>query len=308
MAVETQSNRVQTEAAQGYGSQESDLDLTAHLALVVGCDRTQTSVVLKQYATYPFRLSRRLNLDPSNSQRVYLYVMSSSPGLLAGDDLRVHIRLKPNAQLYLTDQAATKVHRMPNLQTSASLTTDITLDAGSTLEYVPEPLILFSEAALHQTTQITLHPEGRLFFSDLVLPGRLARQECYQFRLYANRLQVRSPAGELLLQDAACLQGEANPFRASRLVAPYPAIANAIVCAPDLDLPALMAWLDTFSDGAKAEAAAAFQAGYSPLPHGNGLVLRAMAANVWPLKAYLHHALAGMRQITGQAPLPTIPK
>lgn len=273
------------------------------LALKLGCDRTQKTVVLQQYATYPLRLSRSLSLDLTDERRIYLYTMNSSPGLLAGDHLNIQVHLKPNAQLYLTDQAATKVHRMPQPQTSASLTTHLTVEAGATLEYVPEPLILFNEAEFHQTTQVTLHPTAQLFLADIFLPGRLARNEYYGFRRYKNRLQVRSPEGQLLVEDAVNIPGQANPLKDSSFVTPFPAIATAILYAPDLDLDALTSWIDECPSQSGI-----MKAGYSTLPHGNGLVVRAIANGVWPLKAYLHHVLAGMRQVTGQAPLPTIPK
>ncbi|MGB3491381.1 MAG: urease accessory protein UreD [Elainellaceae cyanobacterium] len=286
-----------------HPNSSADPNLALTLALTLGCDRTQKTVVLQQYATYPLRLSRSLSLDLTDNRRTYLYTMNSSPGLLAGDHLNVEIHLKPNAQLYLTDQAATKVHRMPQPQTSASLTTHLTVEAGATLEYVPEPLILFNEAEFHQTTQVTLHPTAQLFLSDIFLPGRLARKEYYGFRQYNSRLQVRSPEGQLLVEDAVNIPGQENSLKDSSFVAPFPAIATAILYAPDLDLDALTTWIDEYPSQSGA-----MQAGYSTLPYGNGLVVRAIADGVWPLKAYLHHVLAGMRQATGQAALPTIPK
>ena len=278
------------------------------LALTLGCDRTEKTVVLQQYATYPLRLSRSLSLDSTDERRIYLYMMNSSPGLLANDHLSTQIHLKPNAQLYLTDQAATKVHRMPQAQTSASLTMHLSIEAGATLEYVPEPLILFNEAEFHQSTQVTLHPTGRLFLSDIFVPGRLARNEYYGFRRYTNRLQVRSPEGQLLVEDAVNIPGQTNPFKNSSFVAPFPAIATAILYAPDLDLASLTSWINTFHSKTHSDTPSPMQAGCSTLPYGNGLVIRAIADGVWPLKAYLHHILAGMRRVTGQFLLPTIPK
>jgi len=65
-----------------------------------------------------FRLSLAFRLDHTPN-RAYLYIIGASPGLLAGGYLRVCSQLDANTSLYLTDQAATKVHSMPIADTAA---------------------------------------------------------------------------------------------------------------------------------------------------------------------------------------------
>ena len=69
---------------------------------------------------YPLSVSPVFRLEENGSgeslKRAYLYRMNTSPGLLAGDRLAMNLQLSAGAELYLADQAATKVHSMPEAQ------------------------------------------------------------------------------------------------------------------------------------------------------------------------------------------------
>ena len=272
------------------------------LDLHIGRDRSGQSFVRRQYATYPFRLSRALRLDPMDTRRTYLYMMNSSPGLLADDALQLRVQLDEQTSLYLTDQSATKVHTMP-ADRVGRIRYDLHLGAGATLEFVPEPLLLYRDANLEQTVQVTLEPTGRLFLSEIMVPGRLARGECYQFRHCWSRLQINAPDGSLVLADAMRLSGQGDRVAIHPLFAPLPILASMIVVLPDVDLQPLCQALAAF-----AQPIPKLRLATSRLPNCNGLLVRAMAASVSPLKATIHHALNMMRRVSDQPTLPEVPK
>jgi urease accessory protein len=280
---------------------ETPLNQPNHLEVQIGRDRLGKSFVRRQYATYPFRVSRALRLDPNDPDRTYLYMMNSSPGLLAGDALRVQAKLDQNTRLYLTDQSATKAHAMAAGQ-RAELHYVFEVGAGAMLEFLPEPLILYRDAHVHQTTQIILDPAGSLVLSEILVPGRLARGEFYQFHRYFNRIQVNTPDGELVFADAMHLSGQQNRFADSPLFATMPILANLMVILPDSNLPSLSAALADFPANAECSIAT------SRLPNCNGLLIRAMARSVPILKNYIQHTLTTVRTLSHQSTLPEIPK
>ncbi|MEL6938340.1 MAG: urease accessory protein UreD [Cyanobacteria bacterium J06598_1] len=259
--------------------------------------------IANQYATYPFRLSNALSLDSSDPQRVYAYIMNAGPGLLAGDDLRVVVEVGDRASLYLTDQSATKVHSKPTGELPAQMTHVLEVGNHAYLEYVPEPIIFFPAAALKQKTQITLHPNSRLVLSEIVVPGRLARKEIYEFEQFENRLEVRSSEGALHFVDTLKLLGQSNRFRTHRFLTDHPILGSFVVIAPKLDL-------DRFSQAVEAINTPAdnLQIGSSPLPNCNGLFVRAMANKTRAIKIFQHHLLSTTRRLLQQQPLPDIPK
>ncbi len=271
------------------------------LTLELGLDRLGRSFVYRQYATYPFRLSRPLRLDPTDPHRAYLYMMNSSPGLLAGDLFEIGVRLRDRTSLYLTDQSATKVHQMPFGQI-ARISYDLEISSGASLEFVPEPLILYRDANLEQTIHIAIAPTGSLFLSEIVIPGRLARGECFHFSQYFSRLKVCTTDGDLVFTDAMRLRGTEhltnNPIFTSQ-----PILASIIIVMPASDLHSLDRDLEEF-----VQIQPELTAACSPLPNCNGLLVRAMSSNVPILKAYINYALTRMRYLNGQPPLPEIPK
>lgn len=275
-----------------------------NLELQLKCNSLGHTIVTHQYTTYPWRLSGIFRLDAAESHCAYLYITNTSPGLLAGDNLGLYLRLEAGAKLYLTDQAATKIHAMPIAGTKATVESKIEVAGGASLEFVPEPLILFADAALEQTTRIQLHEDAELFWSEIMLPGRLARGECYQFRHYFSRLEITSTAGELWFRDNAHLEGKDNLFKDSELFASKPVLANLIVVQPHTDLEVLSKKLENLEAANCPDLIAAS----SILPDNKGLLVRAMASKTIGIKKYHKYALNCVRNSSDRPSLPYVPK
>lgn len=273
----------------------------SNLDLELKCDRLGQTIVSHQYTAYPLSVSTVFRLDDDfDSCRAYLYVMSTSPGLFAGDELNVSLRLSAKTSLYITDQAATKVHPISTAGSKATVNYDIEVGEGATLEFIPEPLILFADAALEQTTSIKIHPTARLCLSEIILPGRLARGEFYQFHHYFSRLQITSTSGELWLIDAMRLSGKLNPFVNSHLFASSPVLGSLIVVLPEANLELLSADVEDI----EAANCPDLTVSSSILPYGKGLLIRAIASGTHEMKTYLKYALNCVRRISHQPPLP----
>ncbi|MEA5463785.1 urease accessory protein UreD [Leptothoe sp. PORK10 BA2] len=286
----------------------SGMETKQHLSLRVSCgggDRG-ASFIAHQYATYPFRLSGNLRLDPTDPHRVYAYIMNAGPGILAGDDLRLALQVGEGASIYLTDQSATKVHSRPQGGPKANQTWTMAVGANAYVEYVPEPVILFAAADFTQGMNITLHPQGRLVLGEIIVPGRLARGEFYEFERFQSRLRVETPDGLLCFADNQLLwgqsAGQSNRFRHSPFLAELPIMGNFVVVVPGVVLTQLTQVLQTY------ELSPGLRVGHSTLPGCNGILVRAIATQVSLIKQYQHHLLNCVRQLTGQPPLPDIPK
>jgi urease accessory protein len=272
-----------------------------NLELGLKCDRKNQTVLSHQYTAYPLSVSPVFRLDGDfDCDRAYLYMMSTSPGLLAGDEWNVSLQLAANSNLYLTDKSATKVHSMPIDGTKATINYDIEIDTGATLEFVPEPLILFADAILEQTTNIKIHPTGHLCLSEIILPGRLARGEAYQFHSYLSRLQVRSTSGDLWFTDAMFLEGKCNPFTDSHLFTSSPVIGSLFVVSTEANLSLLSASVEDL----EAANCSNMTVASSILPYGKGLLIRAIASRTHEMKMYLKYALNCVRRSRHQRPLP----
>ena len=230
--------------------------------------------------------------------------MNSSPGLLTGDKLDISLHLAANTSLYLTDQAATKVHPLRDGNLIAQTNYQIELVENATLEFIPEPLILFTDAALKQKIDIKLHPTARLCLSEIIVPGRLARGEFYQFLHYSNRLQVTSLTGELWFTDAMFLEGKQNPFSNSNLFAPKKILASLIIILPNADLKLLSQNLEDLETANCSDTIVAS----SILPYDKGIVVRVLGDSTQMIKQYLNYAVNCVRYLSDRSSLPYIPK
>ncbi len=255
---------------------------------------------------YPLSVSPIFRLEENGtellSNRAYLYRMNSSPGLLAGDHIGMSIQLATGAQLFLADQSATKVHTMPEAQ--ATVDYRIEVDSSATLEFLPEPLILFADSTLIQTTEVIMHPAASLSLGEIILPGRLARGEVYQFHQYLNRLRVKSPEGQVWFAETMKLLGKSNRFAQSALFASGAVLGSLVLILPtevatSERLAALSAEIDSLvkADGSVDLAS-------SILPGGRGLFVRAIAQTTRDMQACFKGAVNCVRQLRGQSPLP----
>lgn len=275
-----------------------------NLELELRCNRQGQTSLAHQYTSQPLRLSKLFRLDTLEKQGAYLYLMNSSPGLLAGDQLSLSLTLQKSTLLYLTDQAATKVHAMPKPETIATIDWEINLQAKACLEFVPEPVILYAQGALEQNTRIRLDDSASLFWSEILLPGRLAKGEYYDFRSYYGCLEIYSELGELWFKDAMNLQGTCNSWKHHKLFTSEPILANLVLVQPQIDLDLLSKKLEDFV--AITESNLIFAK--SILPEQKGLLVRVMAEKTTPIKQYINHALNCIRHLSDRPRLPYIPK
>ncbi|MCL2938004.1 MAG: urease accessory protein UreD [Trichodesmium sp. MAG_R02] len=275
---------------------------TDNLDIKLNCNSSGQTIVTHQYTTHPLRLSGVFRLDTMDPRTAYLYLINTSPGLLAGDNLSLSLQLEKGTSVYLTDQAAIKVHAMPMIATKANTNIKIKVEAGARLELVAEPIILFADAALEQTTYIQLHSRAELFWSEIILPGRLARGEWYEFRYYFSQLEITSMTEEVCFRDAIHLEGKQNIFKHRDLFAAKPVLANLIVVQPYSDLEVLSQKLENL----EAANCPDLLLGSSILPNNKGLLVRALASKTPQIKKYIKYALNCVRNLTNRSSLPYI--
>lgn len=282
------------------------------LELQLKCNSEGKTIITHQYETHPLRISPPFRLDRDgdaaegetpNNRRAYLYLRNNSPGLFGSDRLKVSLSLEEKTKLYLTEQSATKVHptTMPGVTAKVNYQWQIAKDAM--VEFVPEPIIFYRDSALQQTTQVKIHPTASFFWSDLVLPGRLARGESYQFRFYDHCLEVYSDAGELWFKDRMYLTGKDNLFSHSELFASFPVWGNAIAIMPQIEVDLLKSTLDNLPNNSGDLVVAT-----SVLPHDKGVLIKVLASQTQKIKMYWHLVLNALRKLNHQSCLPHIPK
>lgn len=119
------------------------------------------STVVSSFATNPMKL-----LAPrSRGQSVWAYTSSFGGGLVAGDQTKLEVQLRPGARCFLGTQASTKVYRNPASLPSGH-ETRATLEAGSVLVFAPDPVQAFARSMYSQRQRFDLAPDASLVLLD----------------------------------------------------------------------------------------------------------------------------------------------
>jgi urease accessory protein len=156
------------------------------------------TTLVENYTRPPLQVMRAI---PDRAGCLCIYLLSPSGGVVQNDQYHIDICLNPHAHALFTTPSATRVYRMPD--GCAQQMIRMTLGENAVLEFVPDATILFTDAEFQQTIDVTLQPGALLILQDIVMPGRLARHERFQFRRYTSRLTVRDQAGLVLFDKAS---------------------------------------------------------------------------------------------------------
>jgi urease accessory protein len=158
-------------------------------------------------------------------------LVTTSGGLVAGDELDIDIRAEPGAAGLLMPQAAEKIYRSD----AADCRISVRLSAGadSWLEWLPQETILFQGARLRRRMSVELDRRARLLAGEITVFGRRAMGEIYSRGFLREDWDIRQ-GGRAAWADAFLLEG---PVRA---VIDHPAglggaeaMATAVYAGPD---------------------------------------------------------------------------
>ncbi len=248
--------------------------------------RAGDTVLVENYSRPPLQVMRAI---PDAGGCLCVYMLSPTGGVIQEDryDIRVHVGEGTHG--LLTTQSATKVYRMPDGCAEQRIHIEVKGDAF--FEFVPDATILFADADLFQQIEVTLHPGALLLLYEIVMPGRLARGECLQFRCYTNRLIVHDAQG-LLLYDCAEIRPLQQDFSSLGRLEGYACWGNAYLLG-DLDAWGIQATPFCDEHHHLLEQAGGI-GGLSPL-YRNGIAVRLLAPRLEMIYNVLYELRALIR-------------
>lgn len=277
-------------AFEGYAAEETSTPAASpgkdgRLELTFAPDSSGTTRAIGEYVEVPFHLTRGLYHDPEPGL-VTRCVQTPTGGVAQGDRHRTRIEARPGTKAHVTGQSATKVQSMD--RNYAGISVDLEVEEGAYLEYLPEPLILHEGARCLQTADVTLHEGGALLFSDVVVPGRLARGERFAYDRYRSRLRVDAPDGTPLLRDDIDLAPEERSPESPGVLSEFAVVGSLYA----LGIDESESLTDTIHEGFDGGA----HAGVTCAPDDRGVIVRALADRRAPVTGALREAWAAVRE------------
>ncbi|MEM4780954.1 MAG: urease accessory protein UreD [Halalkalicoccus sp.] len=264
------------------------------LELTLAPDSAGVTRATREYVAVPFHLTRGLYHDPEPGL-VTFCVQTPTGGVAQGDRHRARIRAERGANAHVTGQSATKVQSME--RNYAALSVDLEVERGAYLEYLPEPLLLHGGARCLQTVDVTLYEGGTLLFSDVVVPGRLARGERFDYDRYRSRFRVDAPDGTPLVRDSLDLAPEERSPESPGILGEFAVVGSLYAVGIDaVDVA------DAIHDRLDGEA----HAGVTTLPDDRGVLVRALADRRATVTETLRGAWAVVRQANLGSSIPEV--
>ena len=161
------------------------------------------SVVRNLYSETPLHVQKSL-LSKDNSGLSYLYIMSSSGGILQGDRYKIEITMKKDSQAHITTQGATRIYSMDS--NWASVWSRITLEENSYLEYIPDQIIPYSNSKFFQQTELIVDETATAVYSEIITPGRMAMNENFDFEICYLKTEINDKNGDKIILDISNME------------------------------------------------------------------------------------------------------
>lgn len=132
-------------------------------------------------------------------------LVTTSGGLVGGDQLDIEVSVSDNARAQVMGQAAEKVYRSVGPDTHFNAA--ITVEDGAYLEWLPQETIVFDQSRLRRTTSVDVAEGGAFTGAEMLVFGRTAMGENVQTGLVRDVWNVRRN-GKRLWADALHLDGD----------------------------------------------------------------------------------------------------
>ncbi len=149
--------------------------------------RERRTIVASKFHTAPIKIAKAF---PMGDVALGVIVMDVSPGLLSGDHYEMEWKIGQGAHLYVTNQSFTKVHPAPDAAGGASMRQHFELERGAIVESMPEPVMLYRDAAFDSETMIRMDAGAVWMGAEVLCPGRTLSGELFAYRSYRNRFTV----------------------------------------------------------------------------------------------------------------------
>lgn len=178
-------------------------EFSGHLALRAAPRAHGRTVLAEQSFRAPYHLSKPY--WDAETHTLIVQVVNPTAGILSGDQLASHIAVDSGAALLVTTPSASRVFKMKS--GTAACRQSFHVAAGAWLEVMPEPLVPHRGCSYRQTTTVDVAAGGQVFFADLLMPGRVAHGEAWEWKSLCLETTVRLD-GELVLRERFEQTGE----------------------------------------------------------------------------------------------------
>jgi len=143
------------------------------------------SFLRSAYAETPFKVA---NISEGRHPRqLHLMLMSSSPGILEGDNYTIDIALDENSALQLSTQSYQRLFSMTG---GAGQALTVRMAKGSSFVYLPHPVVPHALSVFRASGKIYLADECSVTWAEIFTCGRKLSGERFLFSFYQSVTEI----------------------------------------------------------------------------------------------------------------------
>lgn len=187
------------------------------------------SVLARRRHSGPLRVQR--DLYPEGEGTCHTIVVHPPGGIVGGDTLELNVALGANSAALLTTPGAGKWYRTQGLP--AGQTLDFVLDAGATLEWLPQETILFDGAITRMKTRVRLATGAVYIGWEILCFGRAASGQKFVSGELGQRTEIFAGAKRLWTEQAL-VEGDDPLFASPVGFAGHAVCATMLAAGPDV--------------------------------------------------------------------------
>ena len=139
----------------------------------------------RSYCTQPFKVANIT--EDKNDETLRLVAMSSSPGILDGDEYKWKINIAKGSSLQLQTQS---FQRLFTMKKAASQTIEVRQAAGSSFYFLPHPVVPHEASSFSSKSKIFLSDDCSLVWGEVLTCGRKLNGEIFKFSKYHNITEI----------------------------------------------------------------------------------------------------------------------
>ena len=261
--------------------------VSSRVELAFAADADLRTYLQRQYAAYPFHVCRVLYQDENRPGLATIYLQSCSGGVYEDDRLDLTLVAEEGAEAHVSTQAATIVHSMPS--GSASQRVHIQCAAGSYLEYLPDPQILFPGSRSRSEIALRLGGDAVALVSDSFLCHDPAGRDA-MFSAYLGEIVIANETGDALAIDRLKVDGQAFREFCPGISGHFAAQGTMLIAGRDFSSRDVIGELQKIRLDPEVAVI-----GASHLPNSAGVLVRMLAADGAALKLCMHMVWCAVR-------------
>lgn len=274
-----------------------------YLDLLFELDSDGKSILRRIDRRSPLVVHKALYFDAELPDLPCVYILSSGGPNIDGDRYAQNFLLKEGSMASIGTGAATKLAEME--RNYSGMKQSIVLEAGSYLEYRPEPVYPCRHARYISDTSIVIDPSATLFYSEIYMPGRkyytgrkeYRPREIFEYDVLSVCTHAERPDGEPLFREKFIITPHNDSVREVGIMAQYDVFGNVIVLTPVDKANEIYDRVEPFIEDNLAM-------GITRLPNAAGLLFKVLGMEPGPVKGLVRDFCSTVRQVLKGRPLP----